>query len=472
MQSKKAVLAVLAAASIGMLVSPEAIADDGPRLSPRISQGDILGMNQRSIRAHGLRIFSTPFNLEDGLGDGPINPADTVSPGGRPTLGNNGIFLRMNGLDAQTCLECHSVLSNATIPSTFTVGGVGNVSDSAFPGMVDPDIDDSEGNGFARISGRMINPPFSFGSGGVEMLAKEMTRDLQALKAQAEANPGASIALETKGVSFGWISFDGVNFDTSDVEGVDDDLVIRPFGRKGCCQTIRQFDQGAMQFHHGIQPSEIVGDGVDADGDGVVNELSVGELSAMHIFQTSMERPRQDRVRRGARRGRDLFASIGCADCHRPSLTTEDRHLPIAFPEVDEDPWANVFFEIDLSRSPTKFKRHGHGVRVELFADLKRHDMGPGLAETTGDALDPFFHTARLWGVADTAPYMHDGRAVTISQAILLHGGEGQASRDEFDALDADQQDDVVAFLKTLRTPRNPSNDLLNGNRHHDDDDD
>ena len=120
------------------------------------------------------------------------------------------------------------------------------LSDSAFPGVVDPDIDDSENNGFAAIQGRMINPPFSFGSGGVELLGKEMTRDLQALASQAEASPGFAIALESKGVSFGSIVFENGSLDTSGVQGVDEDLVVRPFGRKGCCATVREFDTGAM----------------------------------------------------------------------------------------------------------------------------------------------------------------------------------------------------------------------------------
>jgi hypothetical protein len=204
----------LSLASLFLAGASPGLADDGPRLSPRVNQGDLGEMSHRTIRLNGLRIFSTPFNLADGLGDGPINPLDTVSPGGRPTLGNNGIFLRMNGLDSQTCLECHGILSNATIPAQFTVAGVGGVGASAFPGVVDPDIDDSEGNGFARISGRMIYPPFSFGSGGVEMLAKEMTTDLQALKADAQANPNVHYLDPPPTPGVDW-DLSGVSFDKS-----------------------------------------------------------------------------------------------------------------------------------------------------------------------------------------------------------------------------------------------------------------
>lgn len=429
-----------------------------PNLRPRITQEMIrFVLSYHEARREGLRIFATPFNVLDGLGDGPMNPNEPVSPGGRPTLGANGMFLRMNGLDSQTCLECHSVLSTRTIPARFAVGGAGNVSDSAFPGVVEPDIDDSDANGFASIRGRMINPPFSFGSGGVELLGKEMTRDLQALAAQAAASPGVVVALTSKGVRFGSVVFQDGSLDTSGVIGVDGDLVIRPFGRKGCCATVREFSAGAMQFHHGIQPVEVVLANVDDDNDGVVNELLIGELSALHIFQVSLERPQQ---RGHDATGAQLFSEVGCAECHRPELRTDNRRLTLSFPEVAEDPNVNVYYTVDLSRHPARFARAGSGISVPLFADLKRHDLGSGLAENTGDALDTFFQTARLWGVADTAPYLHDGRATTLTEAILWHGGEAQSARDVFQALSDQERRQLLDFLRTLRTPTNPNADL------------
>jgi hypothetical protein len=434
-------------------VAASAVAE--PRLTPRVTQDAVENdLSLREIREHGRRIFSTPFNGDDGIGDGPADPSDKVSPGGRPTLMNNGFFLRMNGLDSQTCLECHNYLSNAEIPARFAVGGVGGVGESAFPGVIDPDIDDSEDNGWADMQGRMINPPFAFGSGGVEALGKEMTKTLQALKAQAEANPGAVIALIAKGIDFGTISHDGDDFVTDAVEGVDSDLVIRPFGRTGCCATVREFDTGALQFHHGIQPTEVVGEGVDADGDGVADEFLEGELSAMHIFQASLERPR---TRGHSRRGREVFEEIGCASCHTPTLHTDSRYLRLALPEVLDDPDANTYFRVNLSRKAPGFKKRGAGVEVPLFADLKLHDVGPGLIEGDGNTV---FTTARLWGVADTAPYMHDGRSPTLTDAIQVHGGEAEEAADAFNALSDAERADLLDFLGTLRTPADPSREL------------
>ncbi|MEM9368148.1 MAG: di-heme oxidoredictase family protein, partial [Planctomycetota bacterium] len=64
------------------------------------------------------------------------------------------------------------------------------------------------------------------------------------------------------------------------------------------------------------------------------------------------------------------------------------------------------------------------------------------------------WRTPPLWGVADTAPYLHDGRAETLQQAILLHGGEAQSSRDAFADLAEWKQEQLVAFLSSLRAPQ------------------
>lgn len=450
MQVSRILVSLVGAAGVVLFVEVTTAGETPALGSTRITQAAVAGgeLSRARMRREGRRIFTTPFNILDGLGDGPL-------AAGRPTLQANGMFLRVNGLDAQSCLECHSILSNRTIPARFAVGGAGGVSTNAIAGPTEIDVDDSEENGFAAFNGRFINPPFVFGAGGVELLAKEMTTELQALAAAAEASPDTVVPLVTKGVDFGTIVFEEDAFNTSAVEGIASDLVVRPFGRKGAFATIRAFDIGAMQFHFGMQPTEIVGEDVDEDGDGVANEILTGELSVLHVFEAALERPRQARTDAEARSGSTTFGAIGCADCHIPELRTTRRRLTLSFPEIETDPSANVFVSLDLSHAPAKFRRvSGGGLRVQLFADLKRHDMGPALAESAGDDLDPHFTTARLWGVADSAPYLHDGRASTLTEAILLHGGEAEAARDAFDGLDESAQDAVLAFLRTLRTPR------------------
>ena len=391
----------------------------------------------KEILDFGLRIFSTPFNKADGYGDL------------RPTLQGNGTFLRVNGLDAQSCLECHSIVSSATIPASFGVGGAGGSSSNV---IFKPNYIDLK-NG--SMDGRFINPPFLFGSGGVELLAKEMTITLQELKARALNNPGIPVDLEAKGVFFGTIIAKDGNLDTSKIEGIKEDLVVRPFGRKGEFATVRAFDRGAMVFHFGMQPVELFDPPVpDPDGDGVTDEIRIGELSALHIWSTSLPKPEMVKVSENAAPGFVIFNQIGCADCHRPFLNTNSRLLTYSYPEVEQDPTENIFYKIDLRQTASFKDNKDGGLDVPLFADLKRHDMGDELAESfEGDVPRGEFTTARLWGVADTAPYLHDGRALTIKEAILLHGGEAQVSRAHFAELDPETMQEVLSFLQSLRTP-------------------
>lgn len=455
---------ILGSSFLAVSVSAQ-LPGEGPRLGKdRITQEQIESgeLTLREIRQAGLRMFATPFNKQDGYGDGPMDPFDPTTPGGRPTLQNNGTFLRVNGLDGQTCLDCHSIVSNASIPAKLGVGGVGSSVTNAMFLPTNIDVNDLANEGFASFDGRFINPPFLFGSGGVELLGREMTQDLQALKAQAIENPGQDIALITKGVSFGSIRFENGVLDTSDVEGIDHDLIVKPFGRKGEFATTRGFDVGAMMFHFGMQPVEAVGFDVDADGDGVINEILIGELSALEIFNTNLAPPRQRQVTRLAKVGAKTFQTVGCAECHMTALRTTGTVLTYRFPEDPLDVTANVFFESDLSTPPARFQRAPKGgLIIPLFADLKRHNMGSDMAESFGSPNDPMFTTARLWGIADTAPYMHDGRATTLMEAIQMHGGEGQQANDNFFLLDENGKASLLTFLRTLRTPTKASADII-----------
>ena len=459
---------------VPLLASAGDVPDDGPALGPydeRITQEQITSgrMRLRAIRRAGLQIFATPFNHEDGYGEGPMDPTnpDYTSPGNRPMLGSNGTMLRVNGLDTQTCLECHSLVSAATIPATLGVGGAGGISTTALFQAKFFDVADAAGNFFAAFDGRAINPLSLFGAGGVQLAAKEMTLELQALLQQALASPaGTRVDLVAKGISFGYLVAGGLGVvDTSHVEGIDPDLVVRPFGRKGEFSSLRAFDLGATQFHMGMQPVEVAGEGIDADRDGISDELLIGEISALEIFIATMDSPVREEMGVAANNGFQSFQNIGCSDCHRPTLETESRVLGFSFPEIPTDPQANVFYSVDLSERPALFPAiEGAGLLVELFSDLKRHDMGDDLAEDFDRATDQQnreFITAKLSGVADTAPYLHDGRALTLYEAILWHGGEAQTAHDAFVALPEDAQAEIVAFLKTLRNPSSPNRDVI-----------
>lgn len=128
--------------------------------------------------------------------------------------------------------------------------------------------------------------------------------------------------------------------------------------------------------------------------------------------------------------GKMLFAQIGCAKCHVPTLHTGPSPIePLAFRE---------FYP---------------------YTDLLLHDMGPALDDgyTEGSAATFEWRTPALWGLglskdSQGGQYylLHDGRASGIEAAIMLHGGEGQASRAAFQALDATQKAQLITFLESL----------------------
>ncbi len=130
-------------------------------------------------------------------------------------------------------------------------------------------------------------------------------------------------------------------------------------------------------------------------------------------------------VQTGAR----LFTEIGCAACHRPYWRTGNTH-PLAVL---------------------------HERNIQPYTDLLLHDMGDALAggaEDTATARE--WRTAPLWGIGLTqavsghAFYLHDGRARSLTEAILWHGGEAQAARDRFAALAKRRRDALLAFLASL----------------------
>ena len=181
-------------------VARAALLGEGPALGPpefRMTQSEIEagGLSLAQLRVAGLRVFGTRFNKFDGYGDGPMDSADPTSLGGRPTLGRNGTFLRVNGLDAQSCNDCHGFVSSATVPPTLGVGGSGGLNNAVMFMPKQIDVADTQFNGNAAFNGRLIVPPSLFGAGGIQLLASEMTVRLQNLKAQALSNPGEPVQL-------------------------------------------------------------------------------------------------------------------------------------------------------------------------------------------------------------------------------------------------------------------------------------
>ena len=122
-----------------------------------------------------------------------------------------------------------------------------------------------------------------------------------------------------------------------------------------------------------------------------------------------------------------------------------------------------------LSETQPRLPVSGQSIEVPLFSDLRRHKMGKGLKERDGfrQATDVAglvvpedeFLTRPLWGVGDTGPWLHDGRAQSLEEAILLHRSDGSEANDVIDAftkLPSGEKDAIIKFLLTLRLPLDP----------------
>jgi CxxC motif-containing protein (DUF1111 family) len=88
----------------------------------------------------------------------------------------------------------------------------------------------------------------------------------------------------------------------------------------------------------------------------------------------------------------------------------------------------------------------------QLYSDLLLHDMGPGLADgfEQGTARGSEFRTAPLWRVSDRTHFLHDGRAATIADAILAHGGQASGPAASFSGMSEGDKRVLLAFLECL----------------------
>jgi len=419
-----------------------------------------------AVIAHGRALFGADFNELDGAG----RPESTGTGAPRPRREFPENLNRVSGPDANSCVGCHD--------KPRIGGGGDNVANVFVLGQRFPfvDFDQGAGDGFQqhtlREAANERNTPGMFGAGFVELLAREMTAALRTQRAGAVDGARATglavtVALHAKGVSFGSLTAhpDGT-VDASAVVGVDPDLVVRPFHQKGVVASLREFSNNAMNHHHGMQSSERFGAGVDADRDGVVDELTVGDVTAVTLFQATLPAPGRvlptDQAALAAvHTGETLFASLGCAGCHVPELVLDD---PVFTEPGPHNPPGNLQrddveapLRVDLTTAGPgpHLPREADGrVVVRAYTDLKRHDMGPTLANERlpqGGVPIAEFLTKKLWGLANEPPYMHHGRALTLREAILMHGGEAAPARDAFAALQAPEQAAVVEFLKTLQ---------------------
>lgn len=487
---------ILLLTTCALVTAGELLAQVGGETSGyvHLEDGDEFKLSIGDVLARGRQAFLAMWTVEEG--------------GGRPqTKGTGGglsdplsplvfprNFNRISAMDSNGCAGCH----NLPFPGgggDFVTGVfvAGQRFDFATFDHSDPTATRGARNGVGDVVklqdiGNYRATLGMFGSGYIEMLARQMTADLQSIRDGIGA--GDAAPLVTKGVSFGMLARAGDgSWDVSGVEGLPESsltsggpanppsLIIQPFHQSGSVVSLRQFTNNAFNHHHGMQSVERFGAG-DADDDGVDDELTRADITAASLWQASLHAPGQvipkdSVIEQAILAGEALFDDIGCTGCHIKALPLDDEGWIFTEPNPFNPP-GNLqsgdapTLALDLSDKKLpgyRLQPVGGVVMVQAFTDLKLHDITSGPGDPNIEALNinepggsagflggnSRFLTKKLWGAANERPYFHHGKFTTLREATLAHAGEAEAERVAFENLTEDEQNSIIEFLKSLQ---------------------
>ena len=495
-----------------------------------IDQKKIKSYPIESLYKWGGEIFKAPFNHLDGSGrnfrDDPIDeirmPYSRIPRADLPGFVSDPI--RMSGPGARNCKECHNSFNGNIQNSLFDFRRSGNIAD------------------FAER-----NTPNIAGMGPLQLIAEQTSKELWKLRddaIQKAQETGMEITVEmvsSNNIHYGsLVAFPDGSLDTSAIYGVEAKdnffLLSKQF------QVVPYYLKGEVGFLRitsatsptGLQSPEMYPADVDGDNDGVVGELSTGDVTAITVYTASQPRPvtklelhthlggkfklKREEIKR-IKTGEVLFGESGCANCHTPALVINDATFrePSATPGYSFPFFWNKYFKDDGSpgftdprplgydiADPLEFSlrdlasipckrgeatRDGdnyygrpkkpsaadktcwreyelagdNGIVIRAYSDLKRYDMGEGLADPVpsfGFTPGSIWRTKPLWGVGSTGPWLHDGRATTLYEAIRWHKGDADYSRELFFNMSEQEQDAIIDFLNNL-VIYNPQEDAV-----------
>jgi len=275
-----------------------------------------------------------------------------------------------------------------------------------------------------------LNPPSLFGLGLIDAIPDRV------LEAAAKKRPGkfASVQGRLSVLSDGRIGRFGWKAQTA---------TLYDFAMQACATEIGLEVPGHSQSPDPREPQRIAS-GLD---------LAAYECDSLVAFVRSLptpEPPASHENTAAITKGRRLFVTTGCADCHRPDLGKVK----------------GLYSDLLLHDMGSLGRSGGYASVVRQFTVGADKSARKGNRPTV-ETVSSEWRTPPLWGCADSAPYFHDGSAPTLRRAIALHDGEASASGNEFEKLPKASQDTLIEFLGTLRAPlaaeqapEPPSNDL------------
>ncbi len=223
-----------------------------------------------------------------------------------------------------------------------------------------------------------------------------------------------------------------------------DQIMLGRFGLKAGMPTVHEQSSGAFSGDIGISTPLFPapwGECTEAqaacrtaphgDGDIRETEINAPNMDLVSHYSRNLAVPaRRDVDDPQVLRGKEVFYTAGCTSCHTPKFVTH---------RLEERP------------------EHSFQL-IWPYSDLLLHDMGDGLADHRPEhrATGHEWRTPPLWGiglaqqVSPIASFLHDGRARTLLEAILWHGGEGETARDHVIALPPEDRADLIRFLESL----------------------
>ncbi len=340
---------------------------------------------------------------------------------------NNQIFTTANGLGplfvATSCGSCHAGDGKGHPFTTLTRFGQSNASGNQFLKMGGPQLQHRAVHGFvpeqipAGATFSKFTPPANTGLGFLDAVS-----DADIL---AWADPDDADGDGISGVP-NWIELK--SYVTPRSESISSNgKYIGRFGKKGATYDLLQQTATAYNQDIGVASSY---EPIDThSGLEIDPEISNQDIHDVVVYLKTLKVP-ISRNQNEVLNGKQLFLEIGCGKCHRPEMKTGSS--PIAA-------LSNKTFY--------------------PYTDFLLHDMGNGLDDgyTEGSAKTSEWKTPALWGLglsknSQGGEYylLHDGRARSIEEAILLHGGEANLSKEDFKVLSQDKKENLIRFLESL----------------------
>ena len=482
--------ALLLVAPLGAQIGQEIAVPD------HLQDGEEFRISLEGLLRHGQLLFDANWTAQEGQGRPQTKGTGTPLSDPSEPLVFPRDFNRVSAPDANSCKGCHNVPRSGgggdIVTNVFVLGQRFDFAtfDGADPVPTRGAADEAGDPVVLQDIANSRNTLGMFGSGYIEMLARQMTADLQAIRDAIP--PGGAAPLVTKGISFGVLSrTPSGDWITTDVEGLPQpslttsgagdppNLVIRPFHQAGAVVSLRQFSNNAFNHHHGIQATERFGLGTDVDQDGFIDEMTRADVTAVSVFQATLPVPgrvipNDPLIERAVLDGEMAFVDAGCAECHVPALPLDDDGRwftePNPYnPSGNLQPGDATDLSVDLNDRRLPLPRLAAGrdrvTWVPAFTDLKLHDITSGPGDPNREPLDMThpagsaeflagnsrFLTRKLWGIANEPPFFHHGQYTTMRAAIEAHHGEAEASNLAWQALSDYERDALIEFLKTLQ---------------------